>query len=627
MVCNVETYMHEIGHALGLGHTGPYNYSSEYRPTYGVDTDYLNDSRAFTVMSYFSQSQSGYGSYRLRLGPQIADIIAIQSLYGANTTTRDGDSVYGFNSTETDVHDFSQFTRAPAFSVYDTGGNDTLDFSGYAQTQRIDLNAEMFSDVNGLTNVISIARGVIIENAIGGSGVDTIMGNAVSNLLTGGAGNDILDGGDGIDFALFGGASIADYTIVDNGDGSFTVTDNVGTDGVDTLSNIEFVRINGVNTHLGATPTTNAPVITGIDNDTGANSSDGITYDNTLNIIGTADANTTVTVFIDGIFIGTTTADGSGDWTFDHTGTTLADANYTLTATATLADDISVMSSDYDISVDAVPVYTGFSNNTVAEYADNGTVVGVVSGTDTNTLSYALLDDASGRFAIDSVSGEITVLYGLLLDYEQDNSHDVQVQISDGANTITQTLTINVTDINPENVVGDSGDNIFLGGVGADVIYGGQGNDTLSGNAGADIFVFMENSGNDSILDFENGTDHILFGDELYDFSQLKIIQDGADTVIYSTNGTLRLTNIDSALIDTSDFIFQISSPESAVVAIAASENIDLDDEWMPTDAQISEFRSALEAMEVLQLPYSEYNDQSILEIITLDDAAYWDHG
>ena len=47
-----QTYIHEIGHALGLGHAGPYNGSASY----GSDNIYLNDSWATSVMSYFSQS-------------------------------------------------------------------------------------------------------------------------------------------------------------------------------------------------------------------------------------------------------------------------------------------------------------------------------------------------------------------------------------------------------------------------------------------------------------------------------------------------------------------------------------------------------------------------------------------
>jgi len=59
------------------------------------------------------------------------------------------------------------------------------------------------------------------------------------DTLTGGAGNDIIDGGGGSDTAVFSGDR-ANYTVTDNGDGSFTVVDSVGgRDGTDTVSNVE----------------------------------------------------------------------------------------------------------------------------------------------------------------------------------------------------------------------------------------------------------------------------------------------------------------------------------------------------------------------------------------------------
>ncbi len=229
-----QTFLHEIGHALGLGHAGPYNGNA----TYNLDNDYYNDSWAFTVMSYFDQNQSGYfGDLRFVLGPQIADIIAIQDLYGANTSTRVGDTVYGWNSTETDVHDFSQFSRAPSLSIYDTGGDDTLDFSGYSRVQRIDLRQEAFSDIDGTSGAITIARGTIIENAIGGSGVDTIIGNSAENILTGGGGGDALYGGDNndtlyasADSSLTGDAGVTNFLYGEAGDDQL-----YGSEGADVL--------------------------------------------------------------------------------------------------------------------------------------------------------------------------------------------------------------------------------------------------------------------------------------------------------------------------------------------------------------------------------------------------------
>lgn len=194
-----QTFLHEIGHSLGLGHAGPYNGNADY----GLDAIYDIDSWAYSVMSYFDQGESGYGDYRFVLGPQMADIVAIQDLYGVNPNgTRSGNTTYGFNSTESDANDFSNFTRPPSLTIYDTGGIDTLDVSGYTNAQYISLVPETFSDLGNrgtgnYNNVVAIMRGTIIENAVGGAGDDTIIGNDVANVLDGGFGADTLTGGDG----------------------------------------------------------------------------------------------------------------------------------------------------------------------------------------------------------------------------------------------------------------------------------------------------------------------------------------------------------------------------------------------------------------------------------------------
>lgn len=212
-----QTYVHEIGHALGLGHGGPYNGSASY----GVDNLYVNDVWSYTIMSYFDQAEADFGSYRFVMGPSLGDILAAQNLYGANTTFNSGDSVYGRNATAGSLYDFANFATVPAFSIYDTGGSDTLDASGYGANQIINLNAEAFSSIGGLTNNIAIARGVVIEAAIGGDGADSMLGNAGDNMiagnahadtLDGGEGNDSLDGGAGNDRLIGGdGADIIDY--------------------------------------------------------------------------------------------------------------------------------------------------------------------------------------------------------------------------------------------------------------------------------------------------------------------------------------------------------------------------------------------------------------------------------
>lgn len=196
-----QTYVHEIGHALGLGHAGPYNGSA----TYGQDNLYLNDVWSTTIMSYFDQAEASFGSKRFVMGPSIADVLAVHDLYGANTSFNAGNNVYGHNANSGSLYDFANYTTAPAFCIYDTGGADTLDASGYGANQVIDLWAEAFSSIGGLIKNIAIARDVIIEAAIAGDGADSIIGNAADNMLSGNAGADTLTGGAGSD-SLYGDA-------------------------------------------------------------------------------------------------------------------------------------------------------------------------------------------------------------------------------------------------------------------------------------------------------------------------------------------------------------------------------------------------------------------------------------
>lgn len=223
-----QTYVHEIGHALGLGHSGNYNGNA----IYGTDNHYSNDSWSYSVMSYFDQAEAGLGSSRNVMTAQMADIVAIQILYGtgAGAAARAGDTVYGHNSNAGDVFSFDTYNTVPAFTIYDTGGADTFDASGYSDAQSISLVAETFSSIGGSNNNITIARGVVIENAQGGSGDDTIVGNGANNTLYGNDGVDIIDGGDGDD-TLYGGVGADELR---GGEGNDTIIWDAG----DNLANV-----------------------------------------------------------------------------------------------------------------------------------------------------------------------------------------------------------------------------------------------------------------------------------------------------------------------------------------------------------------------------------------------------
>lgn len=201
------SFLHEIGHTLGLDHPGPYDGGS---PTYSNDALYQQDTYQYTVMSYFEASHTGAdwragdGVLRYAQTPMLDDILVLQSIYGADTQTRTGNTVYGFHSTaDRMVFDFTQNPH-PILTIWDAGGTDTIDLSGFSSDSNLDLRPGTYSDADNMAHNIAIAFGAFIENGVGGSGDDTLAGNWLDNELTGNGGHDLLRGRGGGD-TLAGG--------------------------------------------------------------------------------------------------------------------------------------------------------------------------------------------------------------------------------------------------------------------------------------------------------------------------------------------------------------------------------------------------------------------------------------
>lgn len=146
----------------------------------------------------------------------------------------------------------------------------------------------------------------------------------------------------------------------------------------------------------------------------------------------------------DGQWFGLWMIGNSGKTYFDNIQLMSYDRNAEVGTAATMTIDIT--------PVNDAPTDLSLSANTVAENAANGTVVGTVNGTDPDsgdTKAYSLTDNAGGRFAINSVTGQITVANSSLLNYEVATSHNVTVRVTDsGGLTYDETFTINLTDVN-----------------------------------------------------------------------------------------------------------------------------------------------------------------------------------
>jgi serralysin len=558
-----QSYVHEIGHALGLGHTGYYNGTADYKS----DALFANDSWSTSIMSYFDQHQNTYFKDKgfdvaFAVTPMGADIVAMSQMYGLSTTTRTGNTTYGFNSTANrDVYNASLYPDV-AYTIIDSGGTDTLDYSGFGGAQRIDLNPVNFSNVLGNVGNVSIATGTVIENANGGAGNDTILGNGASNVLTGNGGNDMLDGGAGADTLVGGGGN--DIYVVDNAGDSITENSGAGADVVQSSAsftlqaNVEDLTMTGA-AAINAHGNDLANVVTG---NGAANSLWGMGGNDTLHGGGGNDV-------IDG-GVGNDTMDGgAGNDTY------VVDAS---------GDSIGEGASAGTDLVEASVTETLGANlenlTLTGALAINGNGNGLANAIDGNDAANKLFGLAGadklmghgGNDTLDGGTGADKLYGGAGNDkYIVDNAGDVTTENSgEGTDLVTAsvgyTLRANVENLTLtgsaaidgtgnalDNVItGNAAANDLSGLIGGDTLYGKGGDDTLSGGDGADWLSggvgtdhLFGGAGNDKFAfdDSEFGGATQGTADEIHDFA-------GGDLI------SLRLADANSALAGDQNFSF-----------------------------------------------------------------------
>jgi serralysin len=457
------TLVHEIGHALGLKHP----FDGEPILAEGTATT------KYTVMAYADYP----GALTIDAAdfkpttPMLLDIAAIQSLYGANMSYHSGDDLYLFD----EGHSYYQ-------TIWDAGGIDLIQWQGTSGVE-IDLRAGEFSQLgNPITfgglapaqkDTVAIAYGVTIEEAAGGSGNDTLLGNAAANILDGGlgddmlvgaAGDDALKGDAGID-VMIGGAGNDLYVVFDSDD---TVIEAAGA-GIDTVNALISYQL-GPN--LENLALFGAAAVAGTGNAL-ANELDGRNL--TANVLSGGAGNDTYYLDADDTVV-----------EHPHEGFDIVKVQVSYVLGPNLEGLVLLGGTPLALAATGNELNNSLVGNALDNVLDGGAGNDTMAGDTGNDTYYV---DSSGDRVIESdASGGVDQVFS-------------EVSFTLGANVENLTLTgpdaihgIGNGGAN-ELVARGSTDNMLSGGAGNDVLQGGRGEDVMMGGTGNDAYYVNRGDG------------------------------------------------------------------------------------------------------------------------------------
>jgi serralysin len=633
------TYVHEIGHALGLEHMGEYNGANTQGPSS------FQDSTVYSVMSYYGPSwgtgagngeglvawADWVGADGRRYSPQtpmVNDVMAIQAMYGVETTTRTGDTVYGFNSNVTgamaSIFNFA-LNRNPILTIFDSAGTDTLDLSGYATASVIDLAPGAASSANSMTLNIWIARTADIENATGGAGADRISGNALANvlignggndqlfgfggndILIGGAGADFIDGGFGEDTVILEAVWDALTVVYDSATMTFTIS---GTGiGTDTIVAVEYFRDAGNETRTaaelsGAGPAVVRPVasISAVEAAV-AEGNGGDEAARALRFVVTLSAPAESAESLTWSLAAGSTA-GASDFLSDVSGVVTFEAGQT-EAVVTLwiaGDRVGEANETVVVTLSGASAGLRIGTGSASATILNDDVLPITGTAGKNTLNGTAGDDSifglagndrlsglGGNDILDGGTGNDTMTGGTGNDtYIVDAARDKVVESTNGGiDTVRTSLANFVLVANVENLEFTGSATTAFRGTGnvlANVIRGGNGNDTLNGMAGhdhlwggsgRDSFAFTTALGAtnvDVIGDFNAAEDTILLENSV----MRALGKAGALSAGSFVNGTAALDVSDRILFDQATGALFYDADGTGAIAAVRFATIDL---------------------------------------------------